>query len=249
MVATPQYPMPLRSPPTSWKTTSATGPLYGHPSLDPFRHELGGRHLALLEVPVGRALLHRREAPHAADHLEAAALVEQRLAGALLGAGEHRAHHHAVGAGGERLHDVAGVLDAAVGDHRHVPPRPRPRPSMAVTCGTPTPVTTRVVQIEPGPDADLDRVHAALDQRARRRRAVATLPPTSCASGKASRSAAIVWSTPSQWPCAESTTSTSHPASSSACARDRGVLRGADRRGDPQPAVLVLVGAAGTAAA
>ena len=40
---------------------------------------------------------------------------------------------------------------------------------IAVTCGTPTPATTRVVQIEPGPDADLDRVGARLDQRGRPR--------------------------------------------------------------------------------
>ena len=41
---------------------------------------------------------------------------------------------------------------------------------IAVTCGTPTPATTRVVQIEPGPDADLHRVRAGLDQRLRARR-------------------------------------------------------------------------------
>ena len=35
----------------------------------------------------------------------------------------------------------------------------------AVTCGTPTPATTRVVQIEPGPDADLQGVGARVDQR------------------------------------------------------------------------------------
>ncbi len=35
---------------------------------------------------------------------------------------------------------------------------------MAVTWGTPAPVTTRVVQIDPGADADLDGVGAALDQ-------------------------------------------------------------------------------------
>ena len=34
-----------------------------------------------------------------------------------------------------------------------------------MTWGTPTPATTRVVQIEPGPDADLDRVDPGVDQR------------------------------------------------------------------------------------
>ena len=38
----------------------------------------------------------------------------------------------------------------------------------AVSCGTPTPATMRVVQIEPGPDADLHRVRAGVDQRLRR---------------------------------------------------------------------------------
>ena len=35
----------------------------------------------------------------------------------------------------------------------------------AVTCGTPTPATTRVVQIDPGPWPDLQRVGARVDQR------------------------------------------------------------------------------------
>ena len=38
---------------------------------------------------------------------------------------------------------------------------------IAVSCGTPTPATMRVVQIEPGTDADLDRVGAGIDQRLR----------------------------------------------------------------------------------
>ena len=67
------------------------------------------------------------ETAHAADHLEAAALGQHRLAGTLLGAGQHRAHHHRGRAGGERLHDVAGVLDAAVGDDRHVARARAPR--------------------------------------------------------------------------------------------------------------------------
>ncbi len=36
---------------------------------------------------------------------------------------------------------------------------------MAVICGMPAPVTMRVVQMEPGPDADLDGVGAGVDQR------------------------------------------------------------------------------------
>ena len=74
------------------------------------------------------------------------------LAGALVGAGEQRADHRAGGAGGERLGEVAGILDAAVGDHRHAGASAASTTSMmAVSCGTPTPATMRVVQIEPGP--------------------------------------------------------------------------------------------------
>jgi hypothetical protein len=36
---------------------------------------------------------------------------------------------------------------------------------IAESCGTPTPATMRVVQIEPGPDADLDRIRTGIDQR------------------------------------------------------------------------------------
>src|SRR2546427_1963454 len=92
------------------------GPLVRHSALDPLGDELGGRDLALLEVAVRRAFFHGAETAHAPDHLEAAALEQERLARALFGAAEERAHHHAGGAGGEGLHHVARVLDAAVGD-------------------------------------------------------------------------------------------------------------------------------------
>ena len=44
---------------------------------------------------------------------------EHDLAGALVRAGEQRAEHDRVGAGRDRLRDVAGGRQAAVGDHRH----------------------------------------------------------------------------------------------------------------------------------
>src|SRR5207244_3911860 len=122
---------------------------------DAFRDELGRRHLALLEVAVGRALLHGAEAAHPADHLEAPPLEQERLARALLGACLHRTPRHALGPRGDPLAPVS----------------------------------------------------------------VATFPPTSCASGNASRRQATVLSTPSECPCAESTTMTSQPASTSARAR------------------------------
>src|SRR5206468_6932125 len=100
----------------------------GHAALDALGHELRRRHLTLLEVAVGGAFLHGAEAAHPADHLEAPALEQERLARALLGAREHRPHHHALGPRRERLHHVARVLDAAVRNHRHVPRPPPPPP-------------------------------------------------------------------------------------------------------------------------
>ena len=120
-----------------------------------------------LEVAVGAAVGHRAERAHAAVDLVRAALVEDDLAGRLVGAGEERADHHASRAGGERLGDVARVLDAAVGDDRDAVRGARPRAAsrIAVICGTPTPATTRVVQIEPGPMPTFTAVGAGLDQR------------------------------------------------------------------------------------
>src|SRR5688500_16408612 len=81
----------------------------------PLWHVLAALHRLLLEVAVARTLGHRAHRPHAAIDLERAALEEHGLAGRLLGAGEERAHHHAVGAGGQRLDDVSGVADPPVG--------------------------------------------------------------------------------------------------------------------------------------
>src|SRR5262249_20176497 len=68
-----------------------------------------------LEVALLAAALHRPERAHTAIALVAAALVQDDLARRLLGPGEERADHHRARAGGQRLHDVAGVLDAPVG--------------------------------------------------------------------------------------------------------------------------------------
>src|SRR2546423_1842198 len=54
--------------------------------------------------------------PNAAVNLVAPALVGDDLAGRRVGAGEERADHDGVGAGGEGLDEVARLLDAAVGD-------------------------------------------------------------------------------------------------------------------------------------
>ena len=94
--------------------------LIGHLPLDPFRHELQRVLDVLLEIAVGRAARHGADRAHAAIGLIGAALVQIDLAWALVGAGEQRADHHAIGAGGERLGEIAGIFDAAVRDHRHV---------------------------------------------------------------------------------------------------------------------------------
>ena len=107
-------------------------------------------------------------------------------------------------------------------------------------CGTPTPATMRVVQIEPGPMPTLTRVGAVVGQRLRavRRRDVAAddlRPADSCFLTQRTRS-----STPCEWPCAVSTTSTSTPGLDQRLDALLGVLAGADRRADAQPAELVL---------
>ena len=64
-------------------------------------------------------LRHGAERAHAAIRLVRRALVQLDFARRLLGAGEQAADHHAVRAGDDRLGDVAGEADAAVGDQRH----------------------------------------------------------------------------------------------------------------------------------
>src|SRR5437016_8330349 len=56
----------------------------GDSPLYPLRDELLQRDLTLLEIAVGRALFHGGQAAHAANHLEAPALQETRLARTLL---------------------------------------------------------------------------------------------------------------------------------------------------------------------
>src|SRR3954453_9789883 len=96
----------------------------GHLTLDAFRHELVVGEHVVLEVAVlgvGTRLsprLHRAERAHAAVGLELLAVDEDELAGRLVAAGQQRAEHHGVGAGGDRLGDVTGVGHTTVGDDR-----------------------------------------------------------------------------------------------------------------------------------
>src|SRR4051794_32309219 len=96
--------------------------LVRHASFDALRHELLDVFHVALEVPVLRERpgAHRPDRAHAAVLLVALALIDDHLAGRLVGAGEHRPRHDRVRARGDRLRDVARRGDAAVGDHRHV---------------------------------------------------------------------------------------------------------------------------------
>src|SRR5450759_4009753 len=88
--------------------------------LDSLWYQLLGGHLAFLKIPIGASILHRGETAHAANHLETAALEEERFTRTFFGSGEHRSHHHAGCARRQRFHDVARVLDPTIGDHRNV---------------------------------------------------------------------------------------------------------------------------------
>src|SRR6185436_13772712 len=87
-------------------------------AFDAFGDELGLVLDRALAVALLRAADHGAFGAHAAVDLVAAALVDHGLAGAFLAAREETADHHARGAGGDGLRDVARVADAAVGDHR-----------------------------------------------------------------------------------------------------------------------------------
>ena len=97
------------------------GPLVRDPPFDSLRDELLDVLDVALEVAVaGRtAGAHRAERAHAAVLLEPFALMENDVAGALVGAGEERPGHDRVRAGGNRLRNVARRGHATVGDQRH----------------------------------------------------------------------------------------------------------------------------------
>src|SRR5215475_5781827 len=80
--------------------------LVRHAALDALGHELLRCLDVALEVAILRAVLHRADRAHAAVRLVAAALVQDDLAGRLVGAGEQRADHHRIRAGRERLRDI-----------------------------------------------------------------------------------------------------------------------------------------------
>src|SRR5512139_799272 len=94
------------------------GPLGGYAPLDPLGHELRFLLLMGLEIAVLASPLHGADGTHAPVGLVGAALVQDRLARALVGACQETADHDARRAGSQGFRDVARELDAAVGDHR-----------------------------------------------------------------------------------------------------------------------------------
>ena len=115
---------------------------------------------------------------HAAIALVGAALIEEHLAGAFLGAGEQRAHHGDIGAGGDRLGQIARIFDAAIGDHRHARlPRFRHRIHDRGELRHADARDDARGADRARADADLDGIGARIDQRLRAS-AVATLPAT-----------------------------------------------------------------------
>src|ERR1700712_4508382 len=94
----------------------------GNAAFDTFRYQFLGAFGGVLEVAVRRTLgLGRRaQRTHAAVGLVRPTLEQFDFAWRLFGAGEHRAHHHAVGTGHDGLGQVTGETDAAVGDQWNV---------------------------------------------------------------------------------------------------------------------------------
>jgi hypothetical protein len=125
----------------------------------------------------------------------------------------------AVGAGGDRpwRRRRSSAARRRRSAARRCRPARAPRWLTAVICGTPTPATMRVVQMEPGPMPTLTASAPA---------STSAGPPRRwrcCRRSPARREVALIQrtrsSTPWEWPCAVSTTSTSTPASTSAATR------------------------------
>src|SRR5699024_4548022 len=91
------------------------GALEGHAAFHAFGNQLAG---VRLEVPVGAALTHSGQAAHTTVHLELTALIQLILSGRLLAACHQRTNHNNACTGSQCLDNVAGILDAAVSDHR-----------------------------------------------------------------------------------------------------------------------------------
>src|SRR5262245_1569536 len=140
--------------------------LVRHLPFNPFRDQLLGIFHVCLAVAVSAPLAHGTERTHPAINFVSSALIENRFPGTLFGPREKTADHHRVRAGRQRLCDIAGEFDAAVGDDGHVTARR----------GFSTTANRRNLRhadagYDTGsangtrPDTDLDHIDAGLDQR------------------------------------------------------------------------------------
>ncbi len=145
----------------------------GDLSLDALGHDLVvagdlGLEVAILGVGLLAAAAHGSERAHAPVGLELLAVDEHDLAGRLLDAGQHRADHDGVGAGDQRLGDVAGLLEASVGDDGHAGGLARQRclvDGRDLRDATTGDDASRADRART--EADLDRVGAGIDERLR----------------------------------------------------------------------------------
>ena len=99
---------------------SGQRPLVGYPALDTFRHQLFNL-IVFLEIAIRRTvrLRHGTQRPHAPVGLVGTPLVQLDLARRLLGTREQAADHHRIGAGHQRLGDITGIANTAIGNHRY----------------------------------------------------------------------------------------------------------------------------------
>src|SRR3954469_16969271 len=96
-------------------------PFVGHSAFHTFGHQLVGRFFVVLKIAIARTLLHGADRAHATVRLVGAPLIELDLARRFFRAGEQATEHDRIRTGCNRLGDVPGITDTAVGDHR--PPR------------------------------------------------------------------------------------------------------------------------------
>src|SRR5581483_8683663 len=147
------------------------GPLVRDAALDPLGDELVDVLDVALEVAVLRegACAHRAERAHAPVLLEALALDEDHVARRLFGSREERAQHHRVRTCSDRLRDVAGGRHAAVADERHVLAARDLRTVVDRRHLRHTDSRDDARRADRArTDADLDRVGAGIEERARR---------------------------------------------------------------------------------
>ena len=116
----------------------------------------------------------------------------------------------------------------------------RAQSSIAVIIGTPMPATTRVVQIEPAPMPTFTASTPSVDQRLGRLAGGDVAGDEVDVGELPAHAACTMSSTPCEWPCAVSTTSTSTCAATSASARSIVSLPTPTAAPHAQPAERVL---------